>query len=218
MSLSKLFTVWNHVYIVALLLYSFLHNHSENFVILVCKLSYLPFISHSFLKHEQNESAWNGCKSIVMDIFAFMCLLISYHSRRICFYKLFVMYTRMLKQERIFMTSHFPRMLPLQSLIVLPCFQIIAAQEEMLRKERELEEARKKLAHIRQQQYKFLPSELREDQGWTHLVWLDVISVGSWLLRMIGCSLYAELEMSHVIDCVTVRWLVQVKCDWLTWD
>ncbi|XP_068598204.1 talin-2a [Brachionichthys hirsutus] len=41
--------------------------------------------------------------------------------------------------------------------------QIIAAQEEMLRKERELEEARKKLAHIRQQQYKFLPSELRED-------------------------------------------------------
>ncbi|TSM52307.1 Talin-2 [Bagarius yarrelli] len=43
--------------------------------------------------------------------------------------------------------------------------QIIAAQEEMLRKERELEEARKKLAHIRQQQYKFLPTELREDQG-----------------------------------------------------
>uniref|UniRef100_A0A673J7R2 Talin-2-like n=1 Tax=Sinocyclocheilus rhinocerous TaxID=307959 RepID=A0A673J7R2_9TELE len=42
--------------------------------------------------------------------------------------------------------------------------QIIAAQEEMLRKERELEEARKKLAHIRQQQYKFLPSELREDE------------------------------------------------------
>ncbi|KAM7015411.1 talin-2 isoform 1-T1 [Tautogolabrus adspersus] len=41
--------------------------------------------------------------------------------------------------------------------------QIIAAQEEMLRKERELEEARKKLAQIRQQQYKFLPSELRED-------------------------------------------------------
>lgn len=43
------------------------------------------------------------------------------------------------------------------------CPQIIAAQEEMLRKERELEEARKKLAMIRQQQYKFLPSELRED-------------------------------------------------------
>ncbi|KAI2662682.1 Talin-2 [Labeo rohita] len=42
--------------------------------------------------------------------------------------------------------------------------QIIAAQEEMLRKERELEEARKKLALIRQQQYKFLPSELREDE------------------------------------------------------
>uniref|UniRef100_A0AAV2IVZ8 I/LWEQ domain-containing protein n=1 Tax=Knipowitschia caucasica TaxID=637954 RepID=A0AAV2IVZ8_KNICA len=41
--------------------------------------------------------------------------------------------------------------------------QIIAAQEEMLRKERELIEARKKLAAIRQQQYKFLPSELRED-------------------------------------------------------
>lgn len=41
--------------------------------------------------------------------------------------------------------------------------QIIAAQEEMLRKERELVEARKKLAMIRQQQYKFLPSELRED-------------------------------------------------------
>ncbi|XP_070985342.1 talin-2-like isoform X1 [Oncorhynchus clarkii lewisi] len=43
--------------------------------------------------------------------------------------------------------------------------QIIAAQEEMLRKERELEEARKKLAQIRQQQYKFLPSELREDEN-----------------------------------------------------
>ncbi|XP_056272061.1 talin-2-like isoform X2 [Pseudoliparis swirei] len=43
--------------------------------------------------------------------------------------------------------------------------QIIAAQEEMLRKERELEEARKKLAQIRQQQYKFLPSELREEEG-----------------------------------------------------
>ncbi|NXI37427.1 TLN1 protein, partial [Galbula dea] len=42
--------------------------------------------------------------------------------------------------------------------------QIIAAQEEMLRKERELEEARKKLAMIRQQQYKFLPSELRDEQ------------------------------------------------------
>lgn len=44
-------------------------------------------------------------------------------------------------------------------------FQIIAAQEEMLKKERELEEARKKLAQIRQQQYKFLPTELREDEG-----------------------------------------------------
>ncbi|XP_028679426.2 talin-2 isoform X1 [Erpetoichthys calabaricus] len=43
--------------------------------------------------------------------------------------------------------------------------QIIAAQEEMLRKERELEEARKKLAQIRQQQYKFLPTELREDEN-----------------------------------------------------
>uniref|UniRef100_A0A3P8XKR6 Talin 2a n=1 Tax=Esox lucius TaxID=8010 RepID=A0A3P8XKR6_ESOLU len=42
---------------------------------------------------------------------------------------------------------------------------IIAAQEEMLRKERELEEARKKLAQIRQQQYKFLPSELRKDDN-----------------------------------------------------
>ncbi|XP_009698387.1 PREDICTED: talin-1-like [Cariama cristata] len=42
--------------------------------------------------------------------------------------------------------------------------QIIAAQEEMLRKERELEEARKKLAMIRQQQYKFLPSELRDEE------------------------------------------------------
>uniref|UniRef100_A0A8C3GAY7 Talin 1 n=1 Tax=Cyclopterus lumpus TaxID=8103 RepID=A0A8C3GAY7_CYCLU len=41
--------------------------------------------------------------------------------------------------------------------------QIIAAQEEMLRKERELDDARRKLATIRQQQYKFLPSELRED-------------------------------------------------------
>lgn len=44
--------------------------------------------------------------------------------------------------------------------------QIIAAQEEMLRKERELEDARRKLAQIRQQQYKFLPSELREDNNW----------------------------------------------------
>lgn len=43
-------------------------------------------------------------------------------------------------------------------------WQIIAAQEEMLRKERELEEARKKLAMIRQQQYKFLPSELRDEE------------------------------------------------------
>ncbi|XP_041082285.1 talin-2 isoform X1 [Polyodon spathula] len=43
--------------------------------------------------------------------------------------------------------------------------QIIAAQEDMLRKERELEEARKKLAQIRQQQYKFLPTELREDES-----------------------------------------------------
>lgn len=41
--------------------------------------------------------------------------------------------------------------------------QIIAAQEEMLRKEKELEEARNRLAMIRKQQYKFLPSELRED-------------------------------------------------------
>ncbi|XP_072310122.1 talin-1 isoform X2 [Eucyclogobius newberryi] len=41
--------------------------------------------------------------------------------------------------------------------------QIIAAQEEMLRKERELIEARKRLAMIRKQQYKFLPSELQED-------------------------------------------------------
>lgn len=48
-----------------------------------------------------------------------------------------------------------------ESLISVP--QIIAAQEEMLRKERELEEARKKLAQIRQQQYKFLPSELRDE-------------------------------------------------------
>ncbi|XP_077120285.1 talin-2 isoform X2 [Ranitomeya variabilis] len=43
--------------------------------------------------------------------------------------------------------------------------QIIAAQEEMLKKERELEEARKKLAQIRQQQYKFLPSALREEDS-----------------------------------------------------
>ncbi|XP_069631078.1 talin-1-like [Haliaeetus albicilla] len=42
--------------------------------------------------------------------------------------------------------------------------QIVAAQEEMLRKEWELEEARKKLAMIRQQQYKFLPSELRDEE------------------------------------------------------
>lgn len=44
----------------------------------------------------------------------------------------------------------------------------------MLRKERELEEARKKLAQIRQQQYKFLPSELREDEGWLAEQTLDV--------------------------------------------
>ncbi|KAG7280055.1 hypothetical protein CRUP_030511 [Coryphaenoides rupestris] len=44
-------------------------------------------------------------------------------------------------------------------------WRFIAAQEEMLRKERELDEARKKLAQIRQQQYKFLPSELREDHS-----------------------------------------------------
>lgn len=49
--------------------------------------------------------------------------------------------------------------------VLLNLAQIIAAQEEMLRKERELEEARKKLAQIRQQQYKFLPTELREDEG-----------------------------------------------------
>ncbi|XP_078240331.1 talin-1 isoform X2 [Pogona vitticeps] len=47
--------------------------------------------------------------------------------------------------------------------MVVGIAQIIAAQEEMLRKERELEEARKKLAMIRQQQYKFLPSELRDE-------------------------------------------------------
>lgn len=48
--------------------------------------------------------------------------------------------------------------------ISLLSLQIIAAQEEMLRKERELEEARKKLAMIRQQQYKFLPTELRDEE------------------------------------------------------
>uniref|UniRef100_A0A3P8WQW6 Talin 1 n=1 Tax=Cynoglossus semilaevis TaxID=244447 RepID=A0A3P8WQW6_CYNSE len=41
--------------------------------------------------------------------------------------------------------------------------QILAAQEEMLRKERELKEARQKLAMIRKQQYKFLPLELRDE-------------------------------------------------------
>lgn len=56
-----------------------------------------------------------------------------------------------------------PQKLQLRSALV--SFQIIAAQEEMLKKERELEEARKKLAQIRQQQYKFLPTELREDEG-----------------------------------------------------
>lgn len=43
-------------------------------------------------------------------------------------------------------------------------WQILAAQEEMLCKERELEEAWKKLAMIQQQQYKFLPSELRDEE------------------------------------------------------
>ncbi len=53
-------------------------------------------------------NAWNVCKSILMDVFAFMCLLMSYHSRRIYLYKLFVIYTRILKKERIFMNSHLP--------------------------------------------------------------------------------------------------------------
>lgn len=56
-----------------------------------------------------------------------------------------------------------PQKLQLRSTLL--SFQIIAAQEEMLKKERELEEARKKLAQIRQQQYKFLPTELREDES-----------------------------------------------------
>lgn len=43
--------------------------------------------------------------------------------------------------------------------------QIITTQEEMLKKEQELEEARKKLAQICQQQYKFLTTELREDKS-----------------------------------------------------
>lgn len=55
------------------------------------------------------------------------------------------------------------RRLPSPLTLVCVAPQIIAAQEEMLRKEKELCEARKKLAMIRQQQYKFLPSELRED-------------------------------------------------------
>uniref|UniRef100_A0A8D2NBU2 Talin 2 n=1 Tax=Zonotrichia albicollis TaxID=44394 RepID=A0A8D2NBU2_ZONAL len=53
----------------------------------------------------------------------------------------------------------------LQNIFLDGLVLIIAAQEEMLKKERELEEARKKLAQIRQQQYKFLPTELREDEG-----------------------------------------------------
>lgn len=58
-----------------------------------------------------------------------------------------------------------PAKLPIPSHLTPVSLQIIAAQEEMLKKERELEEARKKLAQIRQQQYKFLPTELREDEG-----------------------------------------------------
>lgn len=58
-----------------------------------------------------------------------------------------------------------------QNVLSFSSLQIIAAQEEMLRKERELEEARKKLAQIRQQQYKFLPSELREDNNWWLTLW-----------------------------------------------
>ncbi|PKU37148.1 talihypothetical protein [Limosa lapponica baueri] len=42
--------------------------------------------------------------------------------------------------------------------------RIIATQEEMLHKERELEEMQKKLAMIWQQQYRFLPSELRDEE------------------------------------------------------
>nr|XP_033793377.1 talin-1 isoform X1 [Geotrypetes seraphini] len=41
--------------------------------------------------------------------------------------------------------------------------QIIAAQEEMLRKEQSWKRPGRKLAMIRQQQYKFLPSELRDE-------------------------------------------------------
>nr|XP_015193068.1 PREDICTED: talin-1 isoform X1 [Lepisosteus oculatus]XP_015193073.1 PREDICTED: talin-1 isoform X1 [Lepisosteus oculatus] len=59
--------------------------------------------------------------------------------------------------------SHDDEAVVVKSKMVGGIAQIIAAQEEMLRKERELDEARKKLAMIRQQQYKFLPSELRED-------------------------------------------------------
>lgn len=155
--------------------------------------------------------------------YIFACAFSCHVTAEFIFHKLFgiISQCNSLHKNRFWNDLHrnlFSWMLPIQWLIVLHGFQIIAAQEEMLRKERELEEARKKLAHIRQQQYKFLPSELREDQSWTRLVWLDAITVGSWLLRMIGCSLYAELEMSHIIGCVTVRWLVKVKCDWLTWD
>lgn len=79
--------------------------------------------------------------------------------------------------------------------------QIIAAQEEMLRKERELEEARKKLAQIRQQQYKFLPSELREDEGWLAEqtgcapCWWDPLVMG----RCCRCTLAALLSYNQGI-------------------
>ena len=77
----------------------------------------------------------------------------------------------------------------------------------MLRKERELEEARKKLAQIRQQQYKFLPSELREDEGWGAERWKDVrcidedpschglmLPMYQWLLYSLIIEEYTALE------------------------
>ena len=77
-----------------------------------------------------------------------------------CFHKIQSLLTTNRFEHEMFICQHPPTLSP-----VALALQIIAAQEEMLRKERELEEARKKLAQIRQQQYKFLPTELRDDHN-----------------------------------------------------
>lgn len=88
--------------------------------------------------------------------------------------------------------------------------QIIAAQEEMLRKERELEEARKKLAQIRQQQYKFLPSELREDNNWlfslaTAAVWSSVKGRSVFVCEFVSCLVATPELARSLFRCVVTN-------------